>query len=481
MIICENEPAELPKDVVRCGTKVDDGIDQINLNLNNILEKFERGTTSNGEESQPSSAGVVIDKPSFNIKKTLMAFETKSLNQNTDEGEGAPSRSERPVVKKLTNLNNFLNCQSSTESEPPAPGATVKPLAVRRSESLMIRLKKYESRIAGEQVADDEDSDEGANNNNNNNNNNDKAGQVRANHGKCSQVPKKLTSINLSSLKNQWENGDINKKRFDDDDNNEANGGDTATSDSNCNGGSLSAEKNEELYNIRQQLARKKVGESGSTSIKNIYENAIREAQLQQIQQASRRNSSDLLALNGFSTTEIQQQLLQNGSSQSVKTPTTPNKDHFQLNLSNKANKLKEKFEQGLITNSSQDDSDQDGDEDAPAMTKLEQIRQEKLEDLSVFTEGEIKAREARSLFQQIDRRLSAANGQRQPPPNSRSLATISASMQTKLMNQMNSNGAATMGTTNNYNNGNSQRGRHQQEPSSEKQQPIRLTNNVRT
>lgn len=473
MIICENEPAELPKDVVRSDTKVDDGIDRLNLNLNNILEKFERGSASNGEDSQPSSAGVVVEKPSFNIKKTLMAFETKTVNAGDDEANGSASvsRSERPVVKKLTNLNQFLSRQSSSESEPSTP---VKPLAVRRSESLMLRLKKYESRIAGEQVADDESSD-----NDDENNNTDSA------TGKASstQVPKKL--INLSSLKNQWENGDINKRRADEDDdgNHQANNNSQVKSvgklsskiiNLNCNGNSSpsSVETSEELQSIRQQLARKK--SSGNSSIKNIYENAIKEAQLQQA--ASRRNSSDLLALNGFSTSEIQQQLLQQQQQQTNNselvnqatktTPTSPasNKDHFQLNLTKRANRLKERFEQGLITNGSVDDSDNDNNDDGepPAMTKLEQIRQEKLEDLSIFTEGEIKAREARNMFQQIDRRLSAASGtgpgqagasQQQQP---KALSSVSVSMRNKLLNGTNT-------------------------PTAEKNQPIRLTNNVRT
>ena len=195
-------------------------------------------------------------------------------------------------------------------------------------------------------------------------------------------------------------------------------------------------------------------------------------------------------------TTEIQQQLLQNGQKQSQNSSmpsSTPNtKDHFQLNLSNKANRLKERFEQGLIDNNSTDCSDAisgDGDDDChqPAMSKLEQLRQEKLEDLSVFAEGEIKAREARSLFQQIDRRLSAANnGSRGSlsSPSTRSLASMSSRVHSKITSPLsNSNisnnsiaspdtgsasavASSTMTATTVD---------HQQ------QQPIRLTNNVRT
>lgn len=472
MIICENEPAELPKDVVRSDTKVDDGIDRLNLNMSNILEKFERGTTGNGEESQPSSAGIIIEKPSFNIKKTLMAFEAQTVNSlDEDNDSKRVERAEKPVVKKLTNLNGFLNRQSSAESE---LSTQVKPLAVKRSESLMMRLKKYESRIAGEQVADDE-SDDDENNNNHNGDNLSKKGDVDKQKSAKDIVPKKLASIDLSSLKNQWETGDISRRQFNDDklDDGDTNG--NTTSDK-CNGYSPSAEKNEELVRIRQQLARKRSG--GSSSIKNIYENAIKEAQQTQV---PRLNSSDLSALNGLSTTEIQQQLLQNGSQDNQKssTPPTPNKDHFQLNLSNKANKLKERFEQGLINNGSYADSDDNDGDDERTMSKLEQIRQEKLEDLSIFTEGEIKAREARSMFQQIDRRLSAASSHRQSlPPNAKSLATISASMQAKLQNQMS---ATSENLTQNDRSNSSDSHSERREQLTEKQRPIRLVNNVRT
>lgn len=436
---------------------MDDGIGQLNLNLNNILEKFERGTANSSEESQPSSAGVVFEKPSFNIKQTLLAFESRMANQTHDDSEEAKRSeraTERPVVKKLTNLNGFLHRQDSIDTE--APAKPLKPLAVRRSESLMQRLKKYESRIAGEQV-DDDSSDDEENDSNNNNINGDSTTSGQSQDKKV-HAPKKLTS-----LKKQWENGDINKRRVDEDFD-EVDG--SALVSDKCNGNSTAAEKNEELSRIRQQLARRKSGEA--CSVKNIYENAIREAQLQQ--RANRSDSSDLSALNGLSTANIQQLLLQNNSngsidSQNMTTPTTPNKDHFQLNLHNRANKLKEKFELGLITNSSHDDSDVSDSDAAPALTKLEQIRQEKMEDLSIFTEGEVKAREARNIFQQIDKRISAASGSgRASVVNSRSLASIGASMRTKLTNQMNAKGAPNQ---------------PQQQPS--EQQPIRLTNNVRT
>lgn len=419
MIICENEPAALPDDVVRSDTKVDDGIDRLNLNLNNILERFERGTASNGEDSQPSSASIVIEKPSINLKKTLLAFENNTISSK-QEGSDEPDRAqERPAVKRLSNIAGFLNGHNSQTQDMnnlTQPKAT----NIKRSESLMKRLKKYESRIAGEKAEDSQSDGEEDENNNGNivtkevnvskltssllSNFTDKPSET-----KPVRVPK-LSSFDMSALKNKWESGDVRNTQLEDDD--DANG------DTESNATSPLAEKNEELCLIRQQLARRKAGEVGS--VKNIYENALRERQKKQV--PSRSGSSDLSALNGLSTIEIQQQLLQNSQNDSRQNCTAqmnPNKDHFQLDLSNKANKLKEKFELGLITNS-HEDSDQGDDEDAPVMSKLEQIRQEKLEDLSVFTDGEIKAREARTMFQQIDRRISAESDCRSPLVNSR-------------------------------------------------------------
>lgn len=448
MIICENEPAELPKDVVRSDTKLDDGINHLNLNLNNILEKFERGTAS-GEDSQPSSAGVVVDKPSFNIRKTLMAFESKS----NDTEERLERATEKPVVKKLTNINGFLNRQNSQEQEVSSPS---RPPPVKRSGSLMMRLKKYESRIAGEQVDEHDDSDDENNNSGQPKLSSDN--QAASTNGRSRS---KILSVKLSSLKNQWENGAIGKRRSDDDASDEDN--------RSPSGDKIDDEKSEELIRIRQQLARKKSGDSAS--VRNIYENAIKESQQLQQQQASRRESSDLSALNGFSTTDIQQKLLKRTTEGSQQKSTTPNKEHFQLNLNNRANKLKERFELGLINNSSRDDSDQSDGDEVP-ISKLEQIRQEKLEDLSIFTEGEIKAREARNMFQQIDRRISASNGGgRQPVVNSKSLASVQDAMRNKLTNRMTakSNDAQPNNTHQ----------QPQQDPLENR--PIRLTNNVRT
>ena len=220
MIICENEPAELPKDVVRSDTKLDDGIDKLNLNLNNILKKFERG--SSGDDSQPSSASsVVIEKPSFDIKKTLMAFETNAIVRPVDnddderaDGDKVPAsgaqekKPERRVVKKLTNLNGFLNLQNGIDENELKSGVSdansVKPLAVRRSESLMMRLKKYESRINGEQVANGDSEEEQE----------DCPRRSEAEIGAGTEIKSsRLVPKKLTSLKNQWENGDITRRQ----------------------------------------------------------------------------------------------------------------------------------------------------------------------------------------------------------------------------------------------------------------------------
>lgn len=488
MVICENEPAELPKDVVRSTTKLDDDISQFNLNLVSIWEKFELGTSSNNgdtngiasEPKQSGTTGTVIEKPSINIKQTLLAFEKGSIRNDDEEqdwsdGNGGNQHKQqvhivdRPKVKKLSNLNGFFDKQNNNHelngTKQPS-SAPVKPLVIRRSESLMMRLKKYESRIAGEDVDEDNDNSDDdvlINNNNNNttinNNNNNKdedsisdftsqsefgdgeiitekpcvvmngVGKKKAN----ARVPKKMPSIDLSSLKNRWESGDINKRRIDLDDDE---CGDGAGGDNEHNGNSPLIEKHEELCRLRQELARKRSGEAGP--VKNIYENAIKKAQLKEKEQALiRRDSSDLSTLTGLSTTEIQQRLLQNSingnnstnlanghnndacnKDGNNETPNTPNstKDHFQLNFSKKANKLKERFELGLINNSSHDDSDFSEGDEAPAMTKLEQIRQEKLEELSVFKSGQSEAREARNLFKQIDKQISGVTGEQRQP-----------------------------------------------------------------
>lgn len=423
MIICENEPVALPEDVVRSDTKVDDGIDQIKLDLNNILQRFEKGSSGNQDDSQPSSATVVIDKPSFNIKKTLLAFENNAINSSSDTIKQPTQSSDRPIVKKLNNIAGFLNEPSNQDVSSSSTHDKVG--SVKRSESLMKRLKKYESRIAGEKADDSLSEDEDENNNIDNDTSKNHTPDINKPIViKKVRVPK-LSSFDMSTLKNKWESGDIVNKQQEDNVDGED---DDSTS-------SPIAEKQEELCLIRQQLAQRKSGESGS--IRKIYENALKEAERQQKHAILRSDSSDLSALSGYSTSEIQQQLLQNsltGRRQECANSSKPNKDHFQLNLNNKANKLKERFELGLINNDSHDDSDSNNDDGAPAMSKLEQIRQEKLDDLSVFTDGEIKAREARNMFQQIDRRISAGSDSRQPQVDSKSSAPVTSTIRSKLV-----------------------------------------------
>lgn len=535
MIICENEPAQLSDDVVRSNSKVDDGIDRLNVNLNNILQKFEK---ANGETSQPSSPSVIIEKPSFNLKKTLMAFEsgqaTKNPDSDSDDATATKSSDsnnniERPVIRKLTNIDSLFKNQMNQDND-----VKQQPV-VTRAGSLMKKLQKFESRIAGQQVENDDD-DENSDvdksseqiGDSNNTGESDRSArddlkQLRELSGglvaskiqsindyrqvsRTNPVVKpKLASINLSTLKSQWESGEIVNKSYDDDDDNigkdSANNvsGQTSgagavdnTSTSDIVASSPIAEKNEELSFIREQLARKKLGESGS--VRNIYENAIREAQLQQQKQqaSSRRESSDLSTISNLSkqpgklVRTLQFSVQQNNNDDDditgPQSPSSASQVKLELEaITNKANKLKERFELGLVNN----DSDQDDETfENPAITKLEQIRRDKMDDLSVFTDGEIKAREARSLFQQIDQQLTAKStgkvSAKRPDlvPNSRSLASISDSMRAKLTNQM--NGTHTV------------EGGQQQAPAASSQQiqspatlerqqlPIRLLNNVK-
>lgn len=460
LIICENVPAELPKDVIRSETKLDDGLDQLNLNLSNIRQRFERGLAGgsedsadvacNGESQNSNSAGVVIERPSFDIKQFRKAFESPTAVLT-----GPISSVEKPVPKKLGNINGFFNrsCQDGSEDLASPPASATKPLPIKRSESLIARLKKYESRIAGEQVVDEDESGSEDDNEQNksqqvtevrrpigklningflNKNSNGTSNGNSDNTNKLAQATYVPKTLNLSTLKIQWENGDIKNRRLDEDDDDEgvdvngtgegvANGAGTGAGANNGDSG-----RQEELLRIRQQLARGRKG-----SVKNIYEQAIKEAQEQAAQAQRRPSNEHLSVLNGLSTSDIQQQLLQqtNGQNQQVAgsqndgnishnntnsstIKSTPSDiEQIRLNASRKAKKLRERFELGLVNNS-RDDSDLDGDSDGdgPGLTKLEQIRQEKLEDLSIFTEGEIVAREARNIFQQIDRRISASS-----------------------------------------------------------------------
>lgn len=495
MIIYENEPAELPKDVVRCSTKTDDGIGQLNVNLNSILHKFERGL-SNGsskdddeddwnDANNNNSQTRLVDKPSLSIKETLMAFESRGVTNHDDATNGtAGESSKRPVVKKLTNINGFLNRQNSngngqdeSQSATTTPAVTNRPLAVRRSESLMMRLKKYESRVNGESVDDDDDDDDDSNsdkdvvNGEENGINGDAKSSSGSRRSSSTGVAKApilpVVRANIKSLKNRWENGEVNNKMYSDDDE------DNAASE---NGQSPAVEKYEELNKIRQSLAsRKRMFNNVSNTdgpktttpssapigkVKNIYESAIREKQMLERQQqqqalAQRRESNSVLI------SEIQQQLLQqNQPQQNSQSKTTPNslitmtdiasqsndcngsdatlklEELRSLKSMNRANKLKEMFESGQINNSVSCD-DESGDNNAnvltgatistsnggenspPPLSKLEQLRLEKLEDLNLVAQGETRTREARNMFKQIERQSSTV-GQTPPLTSSR-------------------------------------------------------------
>lgn len=450
MTICENEPAELPKDVVRCNDKLDDG--QINVNLVNIKERFEMASQ---RQQRDLSQTTIIDKPSINIRKTLLAFESKSSDSTaTNSPDQINSSIQKPQtivsnsIKQIANgfLSNSIDTSDIERTKP-------SPIPARRTGSLMMRLQRYESRIAGNSIDDDDDDDsgednddeddDGAGNDNCDKNrvgiestsdlshsdsdhslpvnikkNDLKKNKVQQSNGKDDKVSRRKNSeaiissnrpklfVDLSSLKNQWESGQIVNKRIDSDEEDD----DAVLSEKQTR-----KQQDEELRGIRMSLARKKEGES--VSIKNIYENAIKQKQ----QDRSVTSGDSLRGIGKAAFNNFKEEFLnrkQDNSNHSYangNSTQTTNKTNGNINDKNdfsslkfKTNELKQRFELGIVSNSL-DDSDDDSDN--KPISKLEQLRQDKLEDLSVFTEGEIKAREARSLFQQIDKSLTVGNG----------------------------------------------------------------------
>ncbi|XP_039287652.1 F-actin-monooxygenase MICAL3 isoform X28 [Nilaparvata lugens] len=84
MIIRENQPLELPPDVVRASDKPDLGLEELNsLNVKSRFQAFEKPTTENGHDSQPSSVNV---KRSPSILSKLAKFQKKGMDIGvTDE------------------------------------------------------------------------------------------------------------------------------------------------------------------------------------------------------------------------------------------------------------------------------------------------------------------------------------------------------------------------------------------------------------
>lgn len=236
MIIRENVPAELPPDVVRCNSKADDVLDNLNLDLSDIKSRFESATE---ERKFPSHAEM---------------------------------------------------------------------LRLQRCDSLMLRLAKYQSAVAGQQENGDaasSDSDEDQD-----------PSVVRE-----SRKREKVAFHDMDHLKSQWEKGQVSGRE------------------------ERKGEIKDEVNRIRQRLC---LGRS--ESMRAVYEQACQEAG----RMGPRRS------------------------------------DTINLGREVKAERIKEKFEKGQV-----EDPDL-------VLEKVEKIRKEREDDLSVFTEPGT-ATTARSLFKQID------------------------------------------------------------------------------
>ncbi|XP_074601037.1 uncharacterized protein LOC141855049 isoform X5 [Brevipalpus obovatus] len=133
MIVRESNPVELPPDVVRYDAKLDDGLDNLQLNLTNIRQRFESGTDSD----RLSSASPIPDKG-----------------------------------------------------------------ALQRSESLQIRMARYQSAAAGDKMADiHAESSSGESS--------DEEGDLTL--VRETKTKEKVPFAGLSSLRSQWESGTVPK------------------------------------------------------------------------------------------------------------------------------------------------------------------------------------------------------------------------------------------------------------------------------
>ncbi|XP_075527869.1 uncharacterized protein LOC142560010 isoform X6 [Dermacentor variabilis] len=98
MIIRENIPEELPPDVVRCDTKTDDGLHNINLDLGNIRQRFE-----SPQESVPSVADRSALGRSESLLQRLEKYQSVAAGErNGDAHSPAESEDEDPSVVRET-------------------------------------------------------------------------------------------------------------------------------------------------------------------------------------------------------------------------------------------------------------------------------------------------------------------------------------------------------------------------------------------
>ncbi|XP_049274926.1 uncharacterized protein LOC119404674 isoform X7 [Rhipicephalus sanguineus] len=88
MIIRENIPEELPPDVVRCDTKTDDGLHNINLDLGNIRQRFE-----SPQESVPSVADRSALGRSESLLQRLEKYQSVAAGERNGDAH-SPTESE---------------------------------------------------------------------------------------------------------------------------------------------------------------------------------------------------------------------------------------------------------------------------------------------------------------------------------------------------------------------------------------------------
>ncbi|XP_075677800.1 uncharacterized protein LOC113795052 isoform X4 [Dermatophagoides pteronyssinus] len=192
LIICENQPIELPPDVVRYNSKQQDVFENLTLDLSNIRNRFETGSVS----------------------------------------------------KNNNNNHNHINNHYNDNKQP-----------ITRSESIHKIMKKYQSRVAGDNYvnssSDEEDNQQQQQQQNNDNDHSNN--ETMNNNNDNDNLKEKMSFTGMSSLKSQWETGSITN-RHDDNHQNVEN----------------------ELAELRRQKGK------NSEPLTKIYERAIQEAKSQE-------------------------------------------------------------------------------------------------------------------------------------------------------------------------------------------------------
>ncbi|XP_075589916.1 uncharacterized protein LOC124497866 isoform X4 [Dermatophagoides farinae] len=165
VIICENQPIELPPDVVRYNSKQQDVFENLTLDLSNIRNRFETGSVSN--------------------------------NNNN----------------RINNSSNHINHHHHHHHHNDKP--------ITRSESIHKIMQKYQSRVAGDNCVSSSSSDDEDNNNQRQQqqqNVNDETTMTLNNENgdnNNNNLKEKMSFTGMSTLKSQWETGSIANKQGD--------------------------------------------------------------------------------------------------------------------------------------------------------------------------------------------------------------------------------------------------------------------------